>query len=115
MLEFVMERTGCPAQWFSARQVDMATDGLKIELETYAANKDELLAKGDGKFVVISERAVVGIWETFEDALHAGYERFLPRPFLVKRIQRGEDTQGDLDAELAAWEAASDEAWGAID
>jgi hypothetical protein len=27
----------------------------------------------------------------------------------------GADTSEDLDAELAAWEAASDEAWGAID
>jgi hypothetical protein len=71
----------------------MATDVLKTELQSYEAHKDELDAKGEGKFVLISERDVAGIWETYEDALQAGYERFGLKPFLVKKIEKIEGIQ----------------------
>lgn len=66
----------------------MATDVLKTELQTYEADKDELVAKGEGKFVLILQRDIAGIWETYEDALQAGYARFGLKPFLVKKIEK---------------------------
>ena len=56
------------------------------ELETYEAKKHELLAESAGKFVVIHNDEVAGVWDTYEDALRAGYERFKLVPFLVKQI-----------------------------
>ena len=71
----------------------MATDELKTELQSYETHKDELVAKGEGKFVLISQRDVAGIWETYEDALQAGYEGFGLKPFLVKKIESIEGIQ----------------------
>jgi hypothetical protein len=56
------------------------------EIETYEAKKNELLAESAGRFVVIRERDIAGVWDTYEDALQAGYERFKLTPFLVKQI-----------------------------
>ena len=63
----------------------MATTFEK-ELKTYEAKKQELLAESEGKFVVIQGDQVAGVWDTYEDALQAGYERFKLVPFLVKQI-----------------------------
>jgi hypothetical protein len=41
----------------------------------------------------ISQRDIAGIWETYEDALQAGYERFGLKPFLVKKIESIEGIQ----------------------
>lgn len=56
------------------------------ELETFEAKKQELLAESEGKFVVIQGDQFAGVWDSYEDALRAGYERFKLVPFLVKQI-----------------------------
>lgn len=56
------------------------------ELRVYEAKKRELLAESAGKFAVIQGTEVAGVWDTYEDALRAGYERFKLAPFLVKQI-----------------------------
>ncbi|HTU25050.1 MAG TPA: hypothetical protein VMF30_06620 [Pirellulales bacterium] len=68
----------------------LTTEPLKTELETYANNKDRLLADGEGKFVVICRDVIAGIWDTYERALDAGYVQFGLAPFLVKQIKRHE-------------------------
>jgi hypothetical protein len=66
----------------------MATaETLKAEIETYNRNKQRLVAQGDGKFVVIQGCDIAGVWDTYEDALQAGYEKFGLTPFLVKQIE----------------------------
>jgi hypothetical protein len=67
----------------------MASDNyLQKEIETYEKEKDRLIAEGEGRFVVISNDNIVGIWDTYEDALKAGYKEFGLKPFLVKQILR---------------------------
>jgi len=61
---------------------DMA---LEIELATYQANLPALL-EHEGKWVVIHQDRVAGIWQTFEDALKAAYKEFGLNPFMVKQI-----------------------------
>jgi hypothetical protein len=39
-----------------------------------------------GKFVLIKDDAIVGTFETFNDAVNRGYEEFGNVPFLVKEI-----------------------------
>ena len=59
------------------------------ELETYERNRDELIAKhGFGKYVVIHAESIRSAWETYEDALKAGYSEFgVDRPFMVKKLE----------------------------
>ena len=59
---------------------------LERERQTYEAKKAELLVNSAGKYVVIHGDQVAGVWDTQDDALRAGYERFQLEPFLVKEI-----------------------------
>lgn len=69
----------------------MATaEHLKTELETFAQSRDRLVRESEGKFVVIHGTDVAGVWDTYPDALSAGYQKFGLRPFLVKQIERFE-------------------------
>jgi hypothetical protein len=64
----------------------MAQDRLAKELATYEAQKASLLPASDGKFALVSGDEL-SVWETYEDALKAGYEKYgIDRPFLVKQI-----------------------------
>jgi hypothetical protein len=65
---------------------------LQKEIETYNAKLPELLPSL-GKFVLIKDSAVEGIYDTYADALKIGYERFKLTPFLVKQIAPAEQVQ----------------------
>jgi len=64
----------------------MATTKLDRELATYEANREKLLARASGKFVLIKGDQVVDEFESIGDALKVGYERFGNSPFLVKQV-----------------------------
>jgi hypothetical protein len=59
---------------------------LEKELATYHANLPTLLDQ-EGRYVVIHGDQVASTWQTYEDALKAGYEHFGLEPFLVKQIR----------------------------
>jgi hypothetical protein len=59
---------------------------LEKELETYKKELQTLLQNA-GKFVLIHEDKVAGVWDTYQDALQEGYRVFGLKPFLVKQIQ----------------------------
>ena len=46
-----------------------------------------LVVESEGKYALIQGDSVAGIWDTYEDALKAGYAQFGLKPFLVKQIQ----------------------------
>jgi len=56
------------------------------ELQTYEANKSGLIGKSKGKFVLIKDNQVVGVFDTRIDAIRQGYERLGNVPFFVKQI-----------------------------
>ena len=58
---------------------------LERELATYAKKLPELQAEF-GKFVLIKDDAIEGIFDTYLDALKVGYDRFKLEPFMVKQI-----------------------------
>jgi hypothetical protein len=60
--------------------------GLEKELATYRQELGRLLDQ-EGKFVLIRGDEVAGVFETFQDAMTAGYEKFGLDQFLVRRIQ----------------------------
>jgi len=62
---------------------------LDTELRTYADNLHGLLDK-QGKFVLIKGKDVIDTFDSYEDALKAGYAKFQLEPFLVKKISPAE-------------------------
>ena len=59
---------------------------LATELETFAANKAELLATARGKYALVHGTDVQGTYETEGDAISQGYRLYGNVPFLVKQI-----------------------------
>ena len=66
---------------------------LKTELETYEREKSKLVMESEGKYVLIHGNQIAGIWDTYQDALSAGYSAFGLEPFLVKQIRGIEQVQ----------------------
>jgi hypothetical protein len=59
---------------------------LEREEATYRAKLPELLEKYGGRYVLIHGDDVIGTYETPEQALEVGYERWLFEPFMIKQI-----------------------------
>lgn len=59
---------------------------LKKEMQTYQAQKEELLGKSKGRFVLIKDNDILGVFDSKIDAIRQGYEKFGNTPFLVKQI-----------------------------
>lgn len=62
---------------------------LEQESATYQEHLMELL-DSEGKYVLIGGAEIVGCFDSYEQALDAGYDRFGLAPFLVKEIRRAE-------------------------
>jgi hypothetical protein len=65
---------------------------LEQELETYK-NKLPELVQYEGKFVLIHGTEVIDVFESYEDAIKVGYQRFALDNFLVKQVQTVEQVQ----------------------
>ena len=59
---------------------------LEKEIETYNAHKSELVVQSKGKYVLIKDDRIIGVFDSEMDAAHQGYERFGNVPFLVKQV-----------------------------
>ena len=59
---------------------------LERELETYEQNKDDLLKTAEGKYVLIADDRILGVFDTQRDGIRQGYKELGNRPFLVKQI-----------------------------
>ena len=65
---------------------------LEKEMETYQRELPNLLSQ-EGKFVLIQGGNVIEVFDTYEDALKAGYKQAGLSPFMVKQIQATEQVQ----------------------
>jgi hypothetical protein len=64
-----------------------AEEILAVELNTYRRELGRLLSDGEeGRWVLAKGDEVVGTWDTFNDAIQVGYDRFGHTPFLVQQI-----------------------------
>ena len=74
----------------------MPADPFERELATYERHKARLLA-GEGqecRFVLIQADDIVGVYDTYNDALEEGYKRFgVETPFLIKQLTDVEEVQ----------------------
>jgi hypothetical protein len=73
-------------------KAEKSSAGSKALETEYAAYLDLLprLAHEEGKFALIHHSDLAGVYETYQDALAAGYEKFGLKPFLVKQIAAAE-------------------------
>lgn len=62
---------------------------LEQEIATYSRHLPELLGE-QGRFVLIKGTEVAGTFDSYRDALTAGYQRFKLDSFLVKQITPAE-------------------------
>ncbi|MEK6811642.1 MAG: hypothetical protein AABX96_03990, partial [Nanoarchaeota archaeon] len=65
---------------------------LNLELKTYEENKQNLLNSDRGKFVLIKGDAIIGTYDTYDDAIKVGIDKFSNKSFLVKQILEVEPT-----------------------
>ncbi|MBU3906648.1 MAG: hypothetical protein KKA64_00165 [Nanoarchaeota archaeon] len=66
---------------------------LSKEIKTYNENKEVLLRDSSGKFVLIKEDKVIGVYDTRNDAIKIGIDKFGNEPFLVKKISEIDEIQ----------------------
>ncbi len=68
---------------------------LARESETFRRELPGLLANPEtaGRYVLIHGDAVAGVYDSFDEALDAGYDRFELKPFFVKQILLNERPQ----------------------
>ncbi len=59
---------------------------LDRELHTYEEHRAELLSRAEGKFVLIHDGELGGVYDTDTEAVTQGYQRFGIVPFLVRKI-----------------------------
>ena len=59
---------------------------LEKELGAFRKNLPSLL-KEEGRFALVHETSVEGTYDTYRDALKAGYTKFHLDPFLVKKVE----------------------------
>ena len=64
---------------------------IYLEWKTYRRELPGLLSQGqEGKFALIKGAKIVGIFETWDEGLRVGRERYLLQPFLVQPIRERE-------------------------
>lgn len=66
---------------------------LETELRTYEQHREHLLGTAEGKFVLIRNDEIVGVYDSKMDAIAQGYQKFGNVPFLVKQILKVETPQ----------------------
>jgi len=65
------------------------TENLNTEIETYNSKLPELL-KSIGKYVVIKDETVGGVFDTYNDALKYAYKEYGLNQFFIKKISPAE-------------------------
>ena len=62
---------------------------LSVELEAYEGMRRELELDHLGKWVVVHDKKLVGIYESFQEAAGVAMERFGRGPYLIKQVGEG--------------------------
>ena len=65
----------------------MDGDYLEYEFKKYKDNLDKFVAN-EGRYVLIKGDNEIEFFDTYDDALKAGYEKYGIEPFLVHKINR---------------------------
>ena len=69
----------------------MSKTRLGKEFDYYLANQDEMVAKYDGKVVVIKDCAVLGVYDSELSAVTETRKHHKPGTFLVQMVSEGNE------------------------
>ena len=61
-------------------------DSLEKEIAFFEQHRANLVNEANGKYALVKGESLVGIFETQDEAIRAGYRSFGNQPFLVKHI-----------------------------
>lgn len=64
---------------------------LKQEFDYYLKHQDELVKKYDGKFIVIKDRSVIGVYDEELEAIEKTKEKHELGTFLVQKCEAGSE------------------------
>ncbi|MDP2301790.1 MAG: hypothetical protein Q8N03_05125 [Ignavibacteria bacterium] len=64
---------------------------LKKEFEYYIANQDKFVSEYKGKFLVIKEQLIIGIYDTEIEAYNESIKEHALGTFLIQECQPGEE------------------------
>lgn len=70
----------------------MSESSLKNEFEYYLENQDDLVEKYRGKFLVIKDREVIGVYENELEAINKTKEKYELGTFLVQKCEPGSES-----------------------
>ena len=65
---------------------------LEKEFQYYLDNQDELVKKHNGKFVVIKDRVVIGVYDTELEAIKETSKKHKLGTFLVQKCEPGSES-----------------------
>ena len=77
------------------------------EAETYEKNKENLLRDYTGKYVLIKGDKIIGVYDTRNDAIKVGIDKFGNTPFLVKKILEIDEVVNFTSNMIGAFHVAS--------
>lgn len=66
---------------------ESTTYDFKCELAYFDEHREEWCKNHTGQFVVIKDTILGGFWDTANDALKVGYDKFGLEPFLLKEVR----------------------------
>ncbi len=64
---------------------------LDQEINTFESLKESLLVDHEGEWAVVQKDRLVGVFNSYEDALNQGYKECKAQEFLVRQILRIEN------------------------
>jgi hypothetical protein len=80
-----------PTVPFTELPAALPASPLYREWNTYRREAGRLLAQGgEGRHVLIQAEQIIGLWDTHDAAMTAGYQRFAGQPFLVHQVEERE-------------------------
>ena len=63
-------------------------DNLLSEYYYYMDHISELEKKYPGKFLIIKDKTIIGVYDTFEDAMNGATEKYKVGEFMVQEVGR---------------------------
>jgi len=67
------------------------SDHFEREKAAFEKARDELVAENSNKFVLINGDEILGVYDTENDAIGAGYDKIGLAPFFVRQITAYDD------------------------
>jgi hypothetical protein len=71
---------------------NMAENKLKKEFEFYKKNQADLVSKYKGKFIVIKDQDVFGVYSTEIEAYQEAQKKLELGSFLIQKVEEGESS-----------------------